>query len=163
MRTNLPSSFSIKECSIYLAPCWSSRTNKSALLSSPSFKISFFPCCAFFSYVFSFFFTLCGMYGKKTSTLFFSFILRLQRVHGHLCRSRNNMTNVLAKLGAVLCPFIRQALVASFISHIHSSLLLDCRRTASSIFLFTQAPLVSIEKLVFPRDIRCVLARLRCN
>ena len=37
------------------------------------------------------------------------------------------------------------------------------RRTVSSKFLDTQAPLISTEELVLPRHARCVFSRLRCN
>ena len=49
------------------------------------------------------------------------------------------------------------------ISRIHSRLISDWRRTVSSKFFDTQVPLISIEELVLPRHVRCVLSRLRCN
>ena len=48
-------------------------------------------------------------------------------------------------------------------SRIHSRLISDWRRTASSKFFDTQVPSISTEELVLPRQARCVLYRLRCN
>ena len=49
------------------------------------------------------------------------------------------------------------------ISHIHSYLFSDWRRTVSSKFFDTLVPSISTEELVFPLYARCVPSRLRCN
>ena len=49
------------------------------------------------------------------------------------------------------------------ISHIHSCLISDWRRTVSSKYFDTQVPSISTKQLVLPRHARCVLSRLRCN
>ena len=58
---------------------------------------------------------------------------------------------------AILCS------LSPLISRIHSSIFSDWRRTISSKFFDTQVPSIFIEELVFPRYVRCVLSRLRCN
>ena len=62
------------------------------------------------------------------------------------------------------CLRLPQSLVVSpLISHIHSRLFSDWRRTVSSKYFDTQVPSISTEELVLPRHARCVLSRLRCN
>ena len=53
--------------------------------------------------------------------------------------------------------------LSPLISHIHSCLFSDWRRTVSSKFFDTQVPTISIEVLVLPRHARCVLSRFCCN
>ena len=53
--------------------------------------------------------------------------------------------------------------LSPLISHIHSCLFSDWRRTVSSKFFDTQVPSISTKELVLPRHARCVLSRLRCN
>ena len=61
------------------------------------------------------------------------------------------------------CPL--QSLVVSLLLSLISTVVFfsDWRRTVSSKFLDTQAPSISTEELVLPRNARCVLSRLRCN
>ena len=64
--------------------------------------------------------------------------------------------------GRYLYPL--QSLVVSLLfSRMHSFLFSDWRRTVSSKFFDTQVPSISIEKLMLPRNARCVLSRFRCN
>ena len=51
----------------------------------------------------------------------------------------------------------------TLISHIHSYLFSDWRRTVSSKFFDTQVPSISTEKLVLLCHGRCALSCLRCN
>ena len=53
--------------------------------------------------------------------------------------------------------------LTSLTSSIHSCLISDWRRTASSKVFDTQAPSIFTEELVLPRHARCVLSCLRCN
>ena len=53
--------------------------------------------------------------------------------------------------------------LSPLISRIHSCLFSEWRRIVSSKFFVTQAPSISTEELVLPRNTCCVLSRLRCN
>ena len=53
--------------------------------------------------------------------------------------------------------------LSPLISHIHSRLFSDWRRTVSSKYFDTRVPSISTEKLVLPHHARCVLSHLRCN
>ena len=59
--------------------------------------------------------------------------------------------------------FPPQSLVVFLISHIHSSLFSNWKRNVSSEFFNTQAPSISIEKLVLLCHARCVLSCLSCD
>ena len=92
-----------------------------------------------------------------------SCIIRLQWVPGHSLLPGNDAADELARRGALLAPSAIPCSVSPLISRIHSRLISDWRRTASSKFFDTQVPSISTEELVLPRHARCVLSRLRCN
>ena len=75
------------------------------------------------------------------------------------CFSRETMRLISwpdgERYSAIPCSF------SPLISHIHSSLFSDWRRTVSSKSFDTQAPSISTEELVLPRHARCVLSCLR--
>ena len=48
-------------------------------------------------------------------------------------------------------------------SHLHSFVFSDWRRTVSLKFFDPQVPSISTKELVLPRHARCILSRLRCN
>ena len=58
---------------------------------------------------------------------------------------------------------LQSLLVSPLISHIHSSLFSNWRRSVSSRIFDTEVPSISTEELVLPRHACCVLSRLRCN
>ena len=92
-----------------------------------------------------------------------SCIIRLQWVPGHSFLPGNDAADELARRGALLAPSAIPCSVSPLISRIHSRLISDWRRTASSKFFDTQVPSISTEELVLLRHARCVLSRLRCN
>ena len=73
------------------------------------------------------------------------------------------MADELARQGVLLSPCAIPCSLSPLISHIHSCLISDWRRTISSKFFDTQIPSISTEELVLPCHTRCVLSRLRCN
>ena len=96
-------------------------------------------------------------------SVFSSCSIRLQWAPGHSFLPWNDLTDELAKRGALLAPSAIPCSLSPLISGIHFSLMSDWRRTVSSKFFDTQVPSISTKELVLPRHARCVLSRLRCN
>ena len=156
------SSFSPEACAILHALCWSwqhhkichffsllllfdSRSVLATLSSPPPFLLSQ---------------TLWQIW-QELSTL--SCSIRLQWVPGHSFLPGNDTADELARRGALLAPSAIPCSLYPPISHIHSRLFSDWRRTISSKYFDTQVPSISTEELLLPRHARCVLSRLRCN
>ena len=89
--------------------------------------------------------------------------IRLQWVPGHLFLPENDVTNDLARWGALLVPSVFLCGLSSLISRIHLHLFSGWRRTVSSKFFHTQFPSISTKELVLPRHACCVLSRIHCN
>ena len=89
--------------------------------------------------------------------------IRLQWAPGQSFFPGNDTADELARWGALLVPSAIPCSLSRLISRIHSRLISDWRRTVSSKYFDTQAPSISTEELVLPRDPRCVLSRLRCK
>ena len=89
--------------------------------------------------------------------------IRLQWVPGHSFLPENDAADELARRGALLALPAIPCSFSPLISHIHSCIFSDWRRTVSSKFFDTQVPPISTEELVLPRLACCVLSRLRCN
>ena len=75
----------------------------------------------------------------------------------------NDAADESARRGALLAPSAIPCNLSLIISHIHSCLFSEWRRTLSSIFFVTQVSSISPEELALPRHARCVLSRTRCN
>ena len=115
-----------------------------------------------FSSIFSFAQILC----QELSLLFLflsSCTIRLQWIPTQLIFSGYDAADELAWRDALLLPSAVPCIFSPPKFCIHSSLLSDWRRTASSKFFDTQVPSVSTEELVFPCHACCVFCRLCCN
>ena len=82
---------------------------------------------------------------------------------GHSFPPENDAADELARWRALLAPSTMPCSLSPLISRIHSSLLLNWRRTVSFKVLDTHVPTISTKELVLSRHARCVLSRLRCN
>ena len=156
------SSFSAEACAILHALSWSrqhlkvchfsffllsdSRSVLANLSSPPSFFLSE---------------TLWQIWQELSSLS--SCSIRIQWIPRHFFLPGNDAADELARRGALLAPSAIPCILSPLISHIHSSLFSDWRRTVSSKFFDTQVPSISTEEIVLPRHARCVLSRLRCN
>ena len=89
--------------------------------------------------------------------------IRLQWVPGHSFLPGNDMTDELARRGALLAPSAIPCSLSSLISRIHSRLFSDWKRIVSSKYFHTQVLSISAVELVLPRHACCVLSRLPCN
>ena len=89
--------------------------------------------------------------------------IRLQWVSRLSFLLGNDMTDELARRGALLAPSAILCSLSPLISHIHSSLFLDWRHTVSSKFFDTPVPIISTKELVLPHHACCVVSRLGCN
>ena len=157
------SSFSAEACAILHALSWSRQHHKvcqfssllllpdscsvlATLSSPPSFLLSQ---------------TLWQIWQKLSSLS--SCSIKLQWVPGHSFLPEHDAADKLARQGTLLAPSAIPCSLSPLISHIHSHLFLDWRRTVSSKYFDTQVPSISTEELVLPRHARCVISCLRCN
>ena len=88
--------------------------------------------------------------------------IRLQWVPRQSFLPGNDAADEVARQGALLAPSAIPCSLSPLISHIHSRLFSDWRRTVSSKYFDTQVPSIFTEELVLPRHACCVLSRLRC-
>ena len=105
--------------------------------------------------------TLWQIWQEPSSLSFCS--IRIQWVPGQSFLPRNDAADELVRQGALLASSAIPCSLSPLISHIHSCLILDWRRTVSLKFFDTQVPSISTKELVFPCHARCVLSRLCCN
>ena len=139
------SRFSAEACAILHALCWSRQHQQvchfssllllsdslsvlAALSSPPSFLLSQ---------------TLWQIWQELSSLSFCS--IRLQ----HSFLPGNDTANQPTRRGALLAPSAIPCSLSPLTSRIHSRLISDWRRTASSKFFDTQVPSISIEELMF--------------
>ena len=155
------SSFSAEACAILHARCWSRQHQQvchfsSVLLSDSRFVLATLssPPCFLLPE------SLWQIWQKLPSLS--SFSIRLQWVPGHLFLPGNNVTDELARRGALLSPSAIPCSLCPLISCIHS-LFSNCRHTVSTKFFDKQVPSISIEELVLPGHSRFVFSRLCCN
>ena len=89
---------------------------------------------------------LCGRSGRNCllSLLFYQDTMG----PGHSFLPGNDAADELARRGAKLVLYAIPCSLSSFISRIHSRLILDLRRTVSSKYFGTQVPSISTEELV---------------
>ena len=144
------SSFSAEACAILHAFCWSRQHQQ---VCHFSFLLFLFDSRSVLSSIFPF---TSNSVADLVGLSLLSCSIRLQWVPGHSFLPGNNTANKLARRGALPSP---SAIFCSLspISRIHSCLISDWRRTASSKFFGTQVPSISTEELVLPRHARCVL------
>ena len=121
----------------------------------------FDPCSVLTILSFSPSFLLSQFLRRELSSL--SCFIRLQWVAGHSFLPGNDAVDELVRRGAFLAPSGIPCCLSPLISHIHSCLFSDWRRTVSSKFFDTQVPSIFTEEIVLPRHAHCVLSRLRCN
>ena len=157
------SSFSAEACAILHAHCWSqqhqqvchffsllllsdSRSVLATLSSPPPFLLSQ---------------TLWQIWQELSSLSFCS--IRLQWVPRHSFLPGNDVTDELARQGALLVPSAIPCSLSPLISRIHSCLISDWRHTVSSKYFDTHVSSISTEELVLPCHACYVLSRLCCN
>ena len=150
------SNFSAQACAILHALCWSRQHHKvchfsSLLLLSDSRSV-----LATLSSPTSFLLsqTLWQIWQKLSSLSFCS--IRLLWVPRHSFLPGNDAADELDRRGALPASSAIPCSLSPLISRIHSSLLSDWRRTASSKFFGPQVPSISSEELVVPRHAHCV-------